>query len=270
LFYQFVSRDLLANTLQEYARLNRAMRVGRDTGEVDWDAIEDRTRERVTWTYYEDPGQAIRCAAIQYAEDPWITQNYRVETWIEKDALTGVIEGICGEYDVPYLAHRGSNSQSNMYEAAKRFAHIIDHGQIPLVLHLTDHDPTGIDMGRDVTERLERYARQPIEVRRLGLTIAQVTQYRPPPNPTKETDSRYAQYKQQYGTDCWELDALSPTVIVGLIRDAFDELIDRKAWDKVRAKQTRNRKLMRAVADDWAKVEKLVRKRKIEDPDMED
>jgi hypothetical protein len=43
LFYQFVSRDLLANTLQEYARLNRAMRVGRDTGAVDWDAIEDRT-----------------------------------------------------------------------------------------------------------------------------------------------------------------------------------------------------------------------------------
>jgi hypothetical protein len=143
-------------------------------------------------------------------------------------------------------------------------------GYIPLVLHLTDHDPTGIDMHRDTVERLERYARAPIEVRRLGLTIEQVRRFRPPPNPAKETDSRYAQYKQQYGTDCWELDALSPTVIVGLIRDALDELIDPKAWDKARAKQTPNRKLMRAVADDWAKVEKLVRKRQVEESETDE
>src|SRR5262245_44412107 len=44
LFYQFVARGYLENTLRGYARVCTAMRNGRDAGEIDWEAIEDRLR----------------------------------------------------------------------------------------------------------------------------------------------------------------------------------------------------------------------------------
>ena len=38
--------------------------------------------------------------------------------------------------------------------------------------------------------------------------------------------------------ECWELDALSPTVIAGLIRDEIEALIEPKAWRKALARRT--------------------------------
>ena len=45
LFYQTGARALLENTFQQYKRLGTIIRNARDAGLVDWDAIEDRTRE---------------------------------------------------------------------------------------------------------------------------------------------------------------------------------------------------------------------------------
>ena len=112
------------------------------------------------WTKGADshsPDHIISEDAEVYREDLWGGQRYRPEVWIEKDALIGVIEGVCTELRVPYFAHRGNNSQTLQYQAGKRFAGYLDHGLIPLVLHLADHDPNGIDMTRDNIERLALY-----------------------------------------------------------------------------------------------------------------
>jgi hypothetical protein len=167
--------------------------------------------------------------------------------WIEKEALLGVIEGVCTELRVPYFAHRGNNSQTLQYQAGKRFAEYLDHGLIPLVLNLLDHDPNGIDMSRDNEKRLVLYARHEIEVRRIALNMDQVRQYRPPPNFAKEKDTRFKSYVRQFGTtECWELDALSPTVISGLIRTEIEALIDPKAWAAAQRSETRGQKAARA------------------------
>jgi hypothetical protein len=182
LYYQFVARDLLeGNNLGQYKRLGRIIRAGRDAG-LDWDAIEDRTREVHIHSAWGGPAHRIKSAAGYYYEDLWRTQRYRPEVWIEKDALLGVIEGVCNEFRVPYFSHRGNNSQTLQHEAGQRFARYLDQGLIPLVLHLADHDPNGIDMTRDNLERLALYARDGIEVRRIALTIDQVRQYNPPPS----------------------------------------------------------------------------------------
>jgi hypothetical protein len=181
--------------------------------------------------------------------------------WIEKSALLGVIEGVCGEWRVPYFATIGNSSQTLLHEAGRRFADYLDQGLIPLVLHLADHDPNGIDMTRDVRERLAFYTRADIEVRRIALTIDQVREYAPPPNFAKETDTRYAAYVEQFGaTDCWELDALSPTVISDLIRDEIRSLISEPKWKAAFASEKRNRTLLDHVADNWAMVETLLKR----------
>ncbi len=167
-----------------------------------------------------------------------------LQVWIEKDALLGVIEGICTEWRVPHFACRGNNSESLQYQAGKRFEEYLDEGLTPIILHLGDHDPNGIDMTRDNRDRLAMFARQSIEVRRLALNMDQVERYGPPPNFAKETDTRYAAYVEQFGTtECWELDALAPTVIAELVRAEVEALIDRNAWDAAKAEERRNRSL---------------------------
>jgi hypothetical protein len=262
LFYQFVSRALLENTLRAYKNLGVTVRNARDGGLIDWDAIEDRTREVHTHSSWDGPAKIIGSAARSYRIDLWEDQLYRPEVWIEKDALLGVIEGVCTEYRVPFFAHRGNNSQTLEHEGGKRFAEHFDQGLIPVVLHLADHDPNGIDMTRDNRKRLALYAGQEVEVRRIALNMDQVQRYAPPANFAKESDSRFDGYVRAFGTsECWELDALSPTVIADLIRAEIETLIDQPTWERSEAKEADDRALLAKAAANWAKVEVLLRRK---------
>ena len=157
---------------------------------------------------------------------------------------------------MPYVAPRGNNSQTLQYEAGKRFAGHFDQGLIPVVLHLADHDPNGIDMTRDNIERLRRYTGREVEVRRIGLNMNQVREFNPPPSFVKERDTRTSGYRERFTTyECWELDALSPAVIADLIRTELDGMIDRDAWDRERAQEEHDRRLLAAAARNWIMVE---------------
>jgi hypothetical protein len=248
IFYQFVQHNWIANTKQEYKNLQAHLKNGRNAGLIDWDAIEDRSRVAHVPATWARPADIIAAAAHQYREDLWRTQRYRPEVWIEKDALMGVITATCDEFRVPHFAHRGNDSTSDLYRAGKRFARIFSQGQVPLVLHLADHDPNGLDMTRDIQERLALYTGHEVEVRRLALNIAQVRRHRLPHNFAKEADTRYAAYVREFGRHCWELDALSPTVLNQLIRTELEELIDQRQWKKALAAEARGRKALTAIA----------------------
>jgi hypothetical protein len=254
LYYQFVSRDLIPNTIREYKKLGDLINTGRLMGLIDWDAIEDRTRNVKTINCWDDPQELLDASAAQYKEDLWATQDAHVEVWIEKDALTGIIEPICKELRLPYLACRGYLSQSEQYAAGKRLGKLARQGKTPIILHLGDHDPSGMDMTRDNQERLSMFARAHVEVRRLALNMDQVDQYGPPPNPAKDTDSRSDAYVAEFGDSSWELDALDPPVIAALIRDEVDGIVDLPAWnDAVDAEQT-NRETLENVRDRWPEL----------------
>lgn len=241
LYYQFVSRDLLANTQQNYKRLGDIVNNARMAGLISWDQIEDRTRNLTEWQHYESPRQAMQDTRRRYHIDRWDNQPYRPEVWIEKDALVGVIEGVCGRFDVPFFACRGYTSQSEQWRAGRRLQGYAECGQQPIILHLGDHDPSGIDMTRDNQDRLNLFSGEDVEVRRLALNYSQVERYRPPPNPAKFTDSRAGGYVRRFGGHCWELDALEPRVIAQLIETELRSLIDDDAWAESERRQTAER-----------------------------
>lgn len=230
LYYQFVARGLLANNQQNYNKLGSLISDARLAGLVSWTAIEDRTRNLRGVNTYESPAQVIRAARSSYRRDLWEWQPCRPEVWIEKDALVGVISGICADLRVDFFACRGYNSQSEQWRAGQRFAGYYAKGQRPIVLHLGDHDPSGIDMTRDNQERLSMFAGAEVTVIRLALNYDQVEQYNPPPNPAKMTDSRAEGYIERFGDSCWELDALEPTVIANLIRNTVARFRDESVW----------------------------------------
>jgi hypothetical protein len=126
--------------------------------------------------------------------------------------------------------------------------------QQTVILHLGDHDPSGVDMTRDIQDRLELLSdRAPIEVRRIALTMEQVRRYNPPPNPAKITDSRSASYIDKYGDKSWELDALEPRVLVALIKENVISIRDNKMYQEAYNKQENGRKSLITAAKKWDK-----------------
>jgi len=258
LYYQFIARGWIKNVEREYKRLGAIINDARLAGLIDWDRISDRTRELEEKARWDDPSHVIREVARQYRTDVWAGQTYRPEVWIEKDALVGVIAGVCEVLSVPYFSCRGYVSQSSMWEAGQRLAGYQDGGQETIVLHLGDHDPSGIDMTRDIQARLDMFVGN-VEVRRLALSMAQVSEYKPPPNPAKITDSRFAGYLAEYGRESWELDALQPQVIADLIRDAIQgDLIDEEEWRQTHDLQERGRRLLQRAAGRWGELVTLL------------
>lgn len=256
LYYQFVSRDLLENTEKNYKKLGGIISDARLAGLIDWDAIEDRTRNLRGLSHWEDPAHIIESAHASFRIDKWENQPNRVEVWVEKDALIGVLERVCDEYDVSYFACRGYVSQSEMYAAAQRLAGYIDGGQDVHILHLGDHDPSGIDMTRDIIDRLEMFLRDTgsANINRLALNWEQVQLYQPPPNPAKATDARFDGYQQKFGDESWELDALEPSVISRLIEAQIVGLRDEQLWEEKREEERHHKLLLEQVSDRWEDV----------------
>ena len=143
-----------------------------------------------------------------------------------------------------------------------RLKDYLHQGQMPVILHLGDHDPSGMDMTRDIRERLRLFTGQDIEVRRLALNMDQIKRYNPPPNPTKLTDSRATGYIQEFGNDSWELDALEPRVIAGLIREHALRLLDSELWHATETKVSDGRKALADISRNWQRVIDLIGPRK--------
>jgi hypothetical protein len=235
LYYQFVSRDILPNTERSYKNLGNLINDARMAGLIDWEAIVDRTRYLRGYTTYADPREALQSAASRYKIDVWKGQQFRVEVWVEKDALVDVISSAASPFRVDFFSCRGYTSASELWSAARRLAHYVrHHRQRPIVIHLGDHDPSGIDMTRDIGERLTLLSGEtvmPGTVHRIALNMDQIDQYNPPPNPAKLTDSRSGDYVSKFGDMSWELDALEPTLMRDLIQSEIKKYLDQDKFD---------------------------------------
>lgn len=278
LYYQFVARGLIPNTPTSYKNLTSLLTDARYAGMLDWDKIEDRGREPDKQSEFTDLEDLMEAAFRSYRLPRWFGQKYYVELWVEKQALAGVLAPIARRHHVTLMVNKGYSSASAMYESANRFrencvddlASLVEaedslfdyeHSQEellgelkeicafftrqPTLLYLGDHDPSGEDMVRDITDRLREFRVWPIEVIKLGLTMDQVKKFNPPPNPAKITDSRAKAYIEKYGDKSWEVDALPPRELNRIIDAAFSALIDRDKMDAVIAREETDKKLLR-------------------------
>lgn len=265
LYYQFVARDFLANTQANYHRLGSIINDARLAGLIDWFAIEDRMRNLRALPTWDSPTEILEGCAQQFRVDLWEGQPTVVEVWVEKDALVGVIERPCHTFNAPYFACRGYTSQSEMWGAAQRMIRRKkDHKQNTIVLHFGDHDPSGVDMTRDINDRINLFtaahgAPGCCEIRRLALNMDQVEQYDPPPNPAKTSDARFVGYQQEHGDECWELDALEPSVIETLVREEIESIIDIELMDERKGIQSDHRASLTIIAERYDDVQDAIK-----------
>jgi hypothetical protein len=255
LYYQLVARALIENSERSYKHIGDLVSNARLAGLVDWDMIEDRGREVVAPPMWENPAEIVEAAAKQFAIDRWKDQTNYIEVMVEKAALEGVLIPVCRELGIRFTANRGYCSSSTMYEAGKRIERLTEEKTVH-ILYLGDHDPSGIDMTRDVRERLSMFSWTNIEVNRLALNIDQVRRLKPPENPAKLTDTRARAYIDQFGTSSWELDAIEPAEMAKLVQRAVWKLRDEEKWEKALRREERMRRELNQFAREYRKKSK--------------
>jgi len=258
IYYRLVAGGLIPNRRSAYNGLSAQLVKAREAGEVNERRIVDRSRS-IDDRAYDSPKDFLE-ACVWTAENRffrryWSTQGTYVEAWVEKDALSQVLAGAVEELNTIVAPSRGYSSYSYVRDAVRRFQKNRGEAERVVILHMTDHDPSGLDMTRDLRDRFNAYAAGflfSVEVRRVALTFDQVQQYDLIPNPTKITDPRAAGYMAQYGDECWELDAIEPPELVRLIHEATEgEVTDWDAWNERKAQDEDEREDLRVLFEEW-------------------
>jgi hypothetical protein len=241
LYYQLVARDFIPNTVKEYAKLSDVCVTGRMNGLIDWDYIEDRIR-RPFLQYSSDSIQdALEDTIHQYKLNRQEGQPYNIEVWTEKDAVSNILKRGTNFYHIKLMVNRGYSSCSAMFEASKRITG--DN----IILYVGDHDPSGLDMLRDIEDRLKEFEVDEFEVIPVALTMEQIKKYNPPPNPAKITDPRAKRYILEHGEHSWELDALKPDVLYKILDDAILKYLDLTKFKKMLDQEKRDKKKLSQI-----------------------
>ncbi len=244
LYYQLVARRVIEKTEQSYKRVCDAAVQLRLSGDLPYGMIADghRTRRGV----YQHGGlrAALDNAQEIYRRNYWLDQSAHVEVWCEKDALSGVIQPVCEQYGVTYVATRGFPSVTLLYESAVSLVAI---GKPACIFYFGDHDASG----RAISGNLEADLRQhgaDVTVQRVALNPDQIAAYGLPTRPGKWTDSRHAAFAARYGDACVELDALPPDTLTDLVHEQIITMIDRAAWERAQAIEAMERETFASIA----------------------
>jgi hypothetical protein len=266
IYYRLISPpyQLFPNTATNYKTFDKILTKARERKEVDWRKIEDRARSILggEQNIFDSPEGYMDWLfgglnERYYDKSHWKSQLSHVEVWVEKDALSTLFERAVKQYRIVVFPSRGYSSYTKVMEALERFP----QRKNVVILHFGDHDPSGLDMSRDLSSRLDAYSDTNdggLVVKRIALGIEQVKGLALPPNPTKKADSRAREYTARYGDECWELDAVPPDTLAQWVRDAVEREIDSSAWIETQERGKGEReKIRRALAQSSSEMDSV-------------
>ncbi len=257
LYYDLVAAGIIPNDTNVYNKLGNLLVDGRYVGRIDWDCVEDRGRLPTIWQDWENPTDLLDDAINSYRLPRWSDQKYYVEVFTEKDALTNIVKPVTMKHHVGFCYNKGYSSASAMYGLSRRIMEKINEGKEVILLYLGDHDPSGMDMIRDIRDRVEEFLTQGedtcepnFKVVPIALTMEQIKEFNPPPNPAKISDPRAKWYISEFGDKSWEVEALKPNVMIKLVEDKIKEYIDMDKYNVWLKKERIQKRMMREFAED--------------------
>jgi hypothetical protein len=240
LYYRLVSRHLFPNTINSYKRLSRLMVKARERRDVPVNCLEDRSRRILGRgdTGYTSAEEFLkrRIASLResykdFRMPMWGDQPNYVLVSLEKDALSRLVSDIANQYSVRTFPTRGYPSFTYVQRMAAYMRNRLK-GKPAVVLYFGDFDPSGVDIERDLSERLGKYEAGDFTVRRVALTDEQIVKYDLPPMPVKSSDARSEGFLEAYGNKSVELDALDPNTLKFMVAQSIASHIDLQAWKK--------------------------------------
>jgi hypothetical protein len=248
LYYRLVSAGALNNHQKEYNRLKVLMGRLREEGDLPRTWIVDHVRTTYkpsSWSGLGEYGDSVREC---YRKDFWSSLGCHVEILVEKDAVAGTLQPVTSKYDVALRVLRGYSSISFAGEIADEWSDI----DKPInAYYLGDYDPSGMDIERDVREKIQRYGNCEFEWTRLAILEDDFDEFDLIPLPIKLSDKRAASFLDQHGKHCAELDALPPTELRRRVEEAILSHVDREVWARLQNIEEIEKKTMQEYVDKW-------------------
>jgi hypothetical protein len=237
-FYQGTVHGLVEKTEAGYGKVQRDLVQLRRAKRIPYNWIADLTRWQRRPRTFDGPLDALSETARLYRKSLWANAESRVEIWLEKDALAGVLVEVTYDADVPLMVTKGYPSLSFLAAAAE----VIDDDRLPtFIYHLGDFDPSGQDAARVVEASLRELAPEAeIHFERLAVTPAQIRDLGLPTRPTKATDSR----AKSFGAISVELDAIHADDLRAMVRDAIERHLPRRQLEVLKVAERSERELL--------------------------
>jgi hypothetical protein len=241
-YYQAVVRAVIDKTENDYDKVQRALVDMRRASRIPYGWITDGTRWRHKPTTYSSVQEALNRTAQLYRKALWDNVDAYVEVWLEKDALSGVVNRVTSEYDVGLHVARGFSSLSFLAESAEDIREI---DKPTFIYHLGDHDPSGRNAGQKIEETLREMAPDAdIHFERLAVTTEQIEAHNLPLRPTKHTDTRAKKFTEEHGEGSVELDAIHPDILRRIVRSAIDRHLPSDQLEILKVAERSERQLL--------------------------
>jgi hypothetical protein len=244
-FYQATVRHLVEKTEHGYVKVQQDLTKMRKSGRLPYDWLVDYTRREILPVTYDGVEHALRDTAGDYRKDLWADADCRVEIWIEKDALAGVVEEVTRKFAVPLMVARGYSSLSFLHRASE-----ISNGLgLPTyVYHFGDHDPSGVNAGEKIEEWRKDATDGTLHFERVAVTQKQIADWNLPSRPNKTTDTRTPKFEQRFGTtQSVELDAIDPNRLRSLVLEVIGRHLPASAYQALMAAEKRERELLKRL-----------------------
>jgi hypothetical protein len=252
-FYRLVGKgypktENFYDSIQEFC--NRARRGGH----IPFSAIRDDGVSRQggeTSLCYESPQE-------YYASEEELYNHYHrswhadqpayVAVLCEAAGMVPMLEHAVGDCRVEVASSSGFDSltvKHDLFEDA--LGRYEDFGQETILLHLGDHDPSGVSVFESMAEDLEAFCGDCdevtgdlIEVRRVALTPGQIADLgiTTTPDEIKPSDSRSRSFIARGLGPAAQLEAIPPDTLSALVRQAVESTLD---LDVLRASREQER-----------------------------
>jgi hypothetical protein len=239
IFYRLVGAHEYEKTERGYQRLVEHLNRARRARIISMDIIRDdggTILEPDAWDSAEHFMATVRAMAKNFTLDHSAGQATRLVVICEASGMTPQLARVADPFGVTVMSGGGFDSTTDRYKFAAQLA---NHDRPTEVLHIGDHDPSGVSMFLAFLEDVEAFARElggNATFTRLAVTPEQIRRFRLPTAPPKESDNR------AFNGETCQAEALPPDVLANILRTAIEDRIDRQVLDRVLRQEQRIRR----------------------------
>lgn len=251
-FYRLVGLGY-PKTEDFYAKVQEMLNRARRSGRISFASIRDdgvsRRGGESEFGYYESPQDYYDAheELSNFYERSWhAEQPTAVTVLCEAEGMIPMIARTTGAYRIGVASSSGFDSLTAKYElyrdADYRYS---EHDQRTVLLHLGDHDPSGVSLYESMAEDLEAFCDDRgqsglIEVRRVALLPEQITALGllTKSEDVKPTDDRSRGFIERGLEPAAQLEAVPPDTLSEIVREAVEDALDMDILDASRERES--------------------------------
>jgi hypothetical protein len=228
IFYRLVVTIDYEKSERGYSRLCETLNKARRAQLIPFDSIRDDGFHRTGFVGWDSVVQAqsyLKQQAQRYRIDRQRGQDSRLVVWCEAQGMVPQLERVAMPYSIPVYSSGGFDSVTAKHSVAEEFATMDD----VCVLHIGDHDPSGVHVFGSLDEDISAFLDVmggSAEFVRLAVIPEQIKRYDLPTAPPKTTDRR------SFVGLTTQAEALPPDLLASILDDAIRSRLDLEIYQQ--------------------------------------